>query len=101
MPHPNFVSSLAMEAQAERELAAFLRAASELADHDNIRRAGDTWLQTMEFVDCPDEDHEKFFRRVTILAIFQLLAKSDTPARGKKPGPNRGINRPAVSRRIA
>jgi len=101
MPHPNFVSSLAMEAQAERELAAFLRAASEFAGHDVVGRAGDTWLQTMESIDCPDENHEKFFRRVTILAISQLLAKSDAPARAAVPGSNREIERLAASRRAA
>lgn len=101
MPHPNFVSSLTMEDQAERELAAFLRAASEFAGHDDVSRAGDTWLQTMETIDCPDENHEKFFRRVTILAISQLLANSDAPARAEKPGPSRGIERLADPPRAA
>ena len=94
----NDASLLAVQARAERELAAFLRAASEVPGQNNMPRAGDAWLQAMETLDCPDDD-EKFFRRVTILAIAQLIEDSRSPMHNEHPG--RGVNRLAVARTAA
>ncbi len=84
MPRPNYVSSLSMQAQAERELAAFLSAANEVSGQDNMQCASDTWLETMKSLDCPDEDYEKFFRRITILALSQLIACSGSQVSNEK-----------------
>jgi hypothetical protein len=44
----NDVSLVTMQARAERELAAFLRAVSEVPGQNNMPRASDAWFQTME-----------------------------------------------------
>ena len=93
--------SIGMEALAEREMAAFLTAASEVAGQRSMRRAGDAWLHAMESLECPDENHEKFFRRVTIKAISQLLTASGKAVRDEKPEPARAANLLAVSRTAA
>ncbi len=81
----NDISLLTMQARAERELAAFLRAISEMPDQNNMPRASDAWLQTMESLDCPVENYELFFRRVTIRTISQLIADHRSPVRNDQP----------------
>jgi hypothetical protein len=66
--------SRAIEKQAERELAAFLHAATEVIGQSNLKQAGDAWLHAMESLHWHAGSYEKFFRRVTILATAQLLA---------------------------
>ena len=59
--------------QAEREMTAFLHATAELFGEDGASPASEAWLHAMESLDWPCENHEKFFRRVSILAISQLM----------------------------
>jgi len=67
------LNSKNLEAQADCEMAAFLKAATELLGASGRHRAADTWRQTMESLDWPEEDYRKFFRFVSILAISQLV----------------------------
>jgi hypothetical protein len=62
--------------QAEREMTAFLHATAEVFGRDGAPPAGEAWLRTMESLDWPCENHEKFFRRVSILAISQLTGET-------------------------
>jgi len=84
MFEPNDGFSLHMSSLAEREMAAFLGAMGDVAVQISMRRAGDAWLHVMESLGCPDENLQKFFRRVTILAISQLLAESGAAVREEK-----------------
>jgi hypothetical protein len=59
--------------QAERELAAFLRAAATTLDACSIADASELWLRTMEHLEWSGEDVEKFLRGVSLLAIAQLV----------------------------
>lgn len=62
--------------EAERELAAFLCAATSVVGLSGLPRASDFWIHVMEGLDWPDENFEKFFRGVTIRAVAQLLEDS-------------------------
>jgi hypothetical protein len=77
---------------AEREMAAFLKAVFDVFGLSGLRRAGEVWLQEMEVIDWPDANHEKYFRRVTIQAIFQLPSHFDADVRGDDPDLTADIN---------
>jgi hypothetical protein len=66
-----------IERQAEREMTAFLRATAEDFGSERSRQAGDSWLHAMHSLAWPRDNHERFFRRVTILAMSQLLHGMD------------------------
>ena len=101
MPESNHGPSLSFEAQAQRELAAFLRATRNLAGQNGMPQAGDAWFHAMKSVECQDTDRERFFRRVAILAISQLLTSSAVPVRTRKPKPARVDGELAASRTAA
>jgi hypothetical protein len=58
--------------EAERELAAFLCAITDVVGRNGLTRASEFWIQVMENLDWPDENFEKFFRVVSIRAAAQL-----------------------------
>ena len=66
-------NSLTLQAQAEREMSAYLKAAAVLTGPDGRHRAAGAWLRAMESLHWPNEDYRKFFRSVSILAISQLV----------------------------
>jgi hypothetical protein len=72
---------------AEHELVAFLLATRKLAGNGGLVRAVEAWLHAMNCLDWPAEDHEKFFRRVSILAISELVSDSKTGSGDENPGP--------------
>lgn len=72
MPATSYVSSATIVNHAEQELAAFRQAATDVVGQGSLARVTDIWIRTLESLDCPDEDLEKFFRRVTIRTVAQL-----------------------------
>jgi len=78
--------------QAECEMAAFLKATADLVDDRGLLRAGEAWIRAMESLEWPNKNYDKFFRRVTILAIVRLLANSDAEAHERKCGLNQQTN---------
>ena len=78
--------------QAEWEMAAFLKATADLVGHRGLLRAGDDWIRAMESLEWPNHNYDKFFRRVTILAISRLLANFDAEAYERKCGLNHQAN---------
>jgi hypothetical protein len=78
--------------QAECEMAAFLEATTDLVGHRGLLRAGDTWIRAMESLEWPNQSYDKFFRRVTILAISRLLANPDAETYERKCGPYHQTN---------
>jgi len=72
--------------QAECEMAAFLKATTDLVGDRGLLRAGDAWIRAMESLEWPNQNYDKFFRRVTILAISRLLANPDAEAYERKCG---------------
>ena len=77
MPDNSAARLRRFKGQAECEMAAFLKATTDLVGRNGLLQAGNAWILAMESLDWPNENHEKFFRRVTILAISRLLANSD------------------------
>jgi hypothetical protein len=76
MPKAKELSSTIMINQAEQELAAFLCAATKFVGAGDLLRAGEIWINTMKSLDWTCEHPEKFFRRVTVQAAAQLLARA-------------------------
>ncbi len=74
------------------KMAAFLKAMADLVGHRGLLRAGDAWIRAMESLEWPSHNYEKFFRRVTILAISRLLANSDAETYERKCGLNHQTN---------
>jgi hypothetical protein len=66
--------------QAEREMAAYLKATANLVGDRGLLRVGDAWIRAMESLEWPSQNYKPFFRRVTILAVSRLLANSDAEA---------------------
>lgn len=66
------VSSASLVNYAEHELAAFRRAAIDIVGRGSLAYATDIWIRTLESLDCPDEDFERFFRSITIRTAAQL-----------------------------
>ncbi|HEY0758020.1 MAG TPA: hypothetical protein VGD59_02060 [Acidisarcina sp.] len=73
-----------MVVAAERELAAFLRAAESLAGKDILLQAGDVWVGFVESLDLPAEGFERFFRGISMRAAAELWLCSEEhrPAEG-------------------
>jgi hypothetical protein len=78
--------------QAECEMAAFLKATGDLVGHRGLLRAGDGWIRAMESLEWPNQNYDKFFRRVTILAISRLLANPDAHTHERKRSLNQQTN---------
>ena len=78
--------------QAECEMAAFLKATADLVGHRGLLRAGDAWIRAMESLEWPNQNYDKFFRRVTILAISRLLANPDAQTHERKRSLNQQTN---------
>jgi hypothetical protein len=70
--------SLGIAMQAEREMAAFVKAMTDVVGQSGLRRAGEVWLHAVETLDWPDENHDRFFRRISILAISRLVTNSES-----------------------
>jgi len=78
--------------QAECEMAAFLKATTDLVGHRGLLRAGDAWIRAMESLEWLNRNYDKFFCRVTILAISRLLENPDAEACERKCGPYHQTN---------
>ena len=78
--------------QAEREMAAYLKATANLVGDRGLLRVGDAWIRAMESLEWPSQNYKPFFRRVTILAVSRLLANSDAEAYERKCGLNHQAN---------
>lgn len=61
----------AVERQAARELACFIKAATTVLGQSDLR-AGDIWLSCLEAMDEPLPAEGDVFRRVTLLALRRL-----------------------------
>ena len=81
MPNWNDEDCLTLQRQAECEVAAFLKAASAVVGLGGCCLSADAWLCTMESLSWPTDNHQKFFRRVSIKAISQIVANSHTKIR--------------------
>jgi hypothetical protein len=81
-------NSLNIEGHAEWEMAAFLKATTELLGPSGRLQAADAWFHAMESLNWPNDNHQKFFRSVSIRAISTLLADSSTNVNDAKPGNN-------------
>jgi len=58
--------------QAEREMAAFLGAVAEMFGREHTQRAAETWLKVMCSMTWPNDNHQRFFSQVTIVAASQF-----------------------------
>jgi hypothetical protein len=76
MPGAIYAPSVSIMDYAEHELAAFRRAAIDAVGWGRLAYATDIWIRTLESLDCPDEDFEKFFRSVTIQTAAQLAGNT-------------------------
>jgi hypothetical protein len=76
MSQSNNDQSKNLGTRAERVMAAFLKAAHDVAGVRSMLRAGDAWLQAFESLECPDPNHDLFLRHVSTVAIAQLLSDS-------------------------
>jgi hypothetical protein len=65
-----------LQLQAECEMGAFLEAAAEVLGLDDRWLAADAWLDAMESLRWSADDHQKFFRSVSVRAISQIAALS-------------------------
>jgi hypothetical protein len=83
MPTVDDVLSVNVISQAaERELAAFLRATTDIVGRGSTSQAGDIWIHAMESRDWHCENPDKFFRGVTVHAVAQICSHfglSDQP----------------------
>jgi len=82
MPTVDDVLSVNVINQAERELAAFLRATTNVVGQGSTSQAGDIWIRALESRDWHCESPEKFFRGVTVRAAAQICSHfglSDQP----------------------
>lgn len=75
--------SLGVAMQAEREMAAFVKAMTDVVGQSGLWRAAEVWLHALETLDWPDENHEWFFRQVSILPISQLVTNSEAKTTGE------------------
>lgn len=78
MPATSYASSASIMNHAEQELAAFRRAAIDTVGQGSLAHATDIWIRTLESLDCPEEDFEKFFRSVTVRTAAQLTLSTLT-----------------------
>ena len=75
MSDDDFAHASAIAGQAEHEVAIYLRAAHECLGFCDPLRSGQVWIDTLESLEWPTRDYEKFFRRVTVLAVLQLFRR--------------------------
>jgi hypothetical protein len=76
MPKAQVLPSPSILNQAERELGAFLQAATNLVGPNGLSHARDLWIETLRNIDCPGTESTGFFRSVTIRTISQLAEDS-------------------------
>ena len=76
MSGDDFAYASAIARQAEHELVIYLRAADQCLGFRDPLHSGHVWIDTLESIEWPTREYEKFFRRVTILAILQLFRHS-------------------------
>jgi hypothetical protein len=93
--------SLGITIHAEREMSSFMKAVTVVVGQSGPLRAGEVWLHAMGTLDWPEEDHEKFFRRVSILAISRLLTNSEAESADEMHGATQRLSwlptlRPAI-----
>jgi hypothetical protein len=67
-----FTQASAVAAQAERELALYLRVAHNYPGFHDLLASGHLWIDILKSLEWPTRGHEDFFRHVTILALLQL-----------------------------
>ena len=72
----DFGHASAIADQAERELAVYLRVVHECLGCRDPLLSGHVWIDALESLEWPTREHERVFRRVTILAICQLIGHS-------------------------
>jgi len=65
----------AIARQAEHELMIYLGAVNECLGFRDPLSSGHVWIDVLESLEWPTLEHEKFFRRVTVLAILRLLRR--------------------------
>ncbi len=73
MSDHDFTHASEIADQAELELAIYLRAAQKCLGFRDPLHTGHIWIDTLESIEWPSREHEKLFRRVTILAMLQLF----------------------------
>ena len=76
MSNCDAVNSLNLLSQAECEIAAFLKAITEVPGASDRRLVVEAWFESLESLSWPDNDLQKFFRTVSIRAISQIVAGS-------------------------
>ncbi len=79
---------LNLRLQAEWEMAAFLKAATEILGPDSRWLAAHAWLGAMDSLTWHEDNHQKFFRRVSIQAISQIVSSAHSKIRIVKPADN-------------
>jgi hypothetical protein len=77
---------LNLRRQAEWEMAAFLMATADVLGPNSRWLAADAWLRAMESLGWPEDNHQKFFRRVSIQAASQIVSSAYPNIRIVKPG---------------
>jgi hypothetical protein len=100
MSQSNNDQSKNLATRAERVMAAFIKAAHDVAGVRSMLRAGDAWIQAFESIECPDPNPDRFLRHASTVAISQLL--SDSSAAGQEENVNAvGPNTPFAAMRTA
>jgi len=69
---------------AERELASFIRAVTELFGPEQARLSGDDWLDESALMDCPPRSTRRDWRAVTVAASARLADRVNG-ARDRRP----------------
>lgn len=69
---------------AERELASFLNAVTELFGREQARMAAEDWLEESELMDMPPRASARDWRSVTISASARLASRIDAAQHRRK-----------------
>ncbi|AXC10385.1 hypothetical protein ACPOL_1034 [Acidisarcina polymorpha] len=85
---------------AERELAAFLAAVTEVVGPTGLGAASNVWIQTMQELDCSQESLGKFFRQVTIRASARLARNCQRETRFALAGGERMQHLPLTAKAV-
>jgi len=77
--------STELMAMAEKEMAAFVGAVTELFGAEPARHAAEDWIEELEAIDCLDSDVIPDWRQVTIAAAARVANRLSTgrSARGQ------------------
>jgi hypothetical protein len=67
-------------------MASFLKAATEILGPDSRWLAADAWLRAMDSLSWPEDNHHKFFCRVSIQAVSQIISSVHPNIRFVNPG---------------